>query len=136
MPEKLIVLQAFGTPQEAELVRALLESHGIAAFVADENIARLTHAVPFGGVRVHVGEDDLEEARRIVQEALESQEAAPAEEAEEIVNEDACPICGGERAEPIADPVRSVLGGLLLGIGFVLLLAKRRCQICGYVGRW
>jgi hypothetical protein len=135
MSDRLIVLQGFGTYQEAELVRSLLESHGIAAFLTDENIARLTHATPFGGVRVHVGEDDLEEARRIVQEALASQELVP-EETEETVNEDGCPICGGLRAEPVTDPMRSVLGVLLLGIGFVLLLAKRRCQICGYVGRW
>ncbi|MEX2304422.1 MAG: DUF2007 domain-containing protein [Bryobacterales bacterium] len=132
MSDRLIVLQGYNNLQEAELVRALLESHGIAAFLTDQNIARLTRAVPFGGVRVHVGEDDLEEARGIVQEALENQEAAP----EETVNEDGCPICGGQRSEPADDPVRSRLGVLLLGIPFLLLLAKRRCQGCGYVGRW
>lgn len=154
MSGRLITLHSFGTPQEAELVRALLESYGITAFVTDDNIARLTYTTPFGGVKVQVSEDDLDEAREILQNALlESETAADdrvavlsdefSEETQpdsdmavdDAVAEPSCPICGGQRSQPVADPMRSVLGVLLLGMPFLVWRGKRRCDICGNVWR-
>jgi hypothetical protein len=154
MSDRLIVLQGFGNPQEAELVRALLESHGIAVFLTDQNIARLGHATPFGGVRVQVGEDDLDEARKILQDTL-SEAATAVEETlpeppgeiledtladsemavEETLAEPSCPICGGLRSESVSDPVRLLFGVLLAGIPLLVWPRKRRCQICGNVWR-
>lgn len=152
MSDRLIVLQAYGNPQEAEFARGLLESHGIDVFLADEHVARMGTYMPIGGVKLQVREDDLNEAREILQGALsgslmadedilaeasgEIWEETPLDSdttAEESPAEPACPICGGQRSESVVDPARSLLGVLLFGIPFLIWRGKRRCQICGNV---
>lgn len=64
---------------EADLVRGLLESHGIASFVADSNVARLislySHAL--GGIRVRVSAADREAAELVLQSTLGVRDRAP-----------------------------------------------------------
>lgn len=62
------VLAAFSKPEEAHLLRAHLEGHGIAAFVRDEHTITqdwgLSNAL--GGVRVEVAEEDFDAACALV----------------------------------------------------------------------
>ena len=131
MPEKLTTLRAYGNPNEAELVRGLLEAHGIAVFLADENVVRMGTHMPVGGVKLQVPESELRDAQQILEETLS--ESTPA--ADETVGEHSCPICGGNRSEPHADPGRFLFGLMLLGIPFLIQGRKRKCQICGNVWR-
>ena len=48
-------------PAEAELLRSLLEEHGIDAFVLDDSFG--------GAIRLQVASDQAEEARKIIEEA-------------------------------------------------------------------
>ncbi len=52
---------------EALLLRSLLDDCGIASFVPDE--LSVTYRGQTGGIRLQVAEEDLEEAKRILEEA-------------------------------------------------------------------
>jgi hypothetical protein len=73
----------------------------------------------------------LLDAREILEEALSENAPAP----DEIASEHFCPICGGDRSEPHADPGRFLFGLMLLGIPWLFAGRKRKCQICGNVWR-
>ncbi|HEU5078313.1 MAG TPA: DUF2007 domain-containing protein [Opitutaceae bacterium] len=59
---------SFGSPMEAQMLRARLEGSGIAAFLRDENMVTLdwlaSNAV--GGVKVDVPDDDYEKAMELL----------------------------------------------------------------------
>ena len=57
------------TLEEADCLRALLEAHGIPAFIPDENAASVVphHLVTRSGVRLQVAEKDEDEARLLVE---------------------------------------------------------------------
>jgi hypothetical protein len=63
--EELETVETFSSPWEAQLAKAALESEGIEAVIADENLLRLYSALSnvIGGVRVRVRPGDLERAR-------------------------------------------------------------------------
>ncbi len=66
--EELETVATFNSPWEAQLAKAALESEGIEAVIADENLLRLYSALSnvIGGVRVQVRPDDLERARSVL----------------------------------------------------------------------
>lgn len=69
--EKLVPIFE-GEVMEAEIVRAVLEEHGINAFVDGEVVTSVMHSLvaPSDSVRVEVLEEDVERASACVEEAL------------------------------------------------------------------
>lgn len=61
-------VESFEFPWEAEIVRSLLESEGIQAFVFDAGHVQINWAISnaVGGVRVMVNPQDLEQAEELV----------------------------------------------------------------------
>lgn len=63
--ENPVILDSFPTLQDASIVSGMLEANGIATFVSDRN----NLYVPiFGGVDLYVDADNLEKARRLLEE--------------------------------------------------------------------
>ncbi|HEY0515012.1 MAG TPA: DUF2007 domain-containing protein [Thermoanaerobaculia bacterium] len=91
--EKLITVETFSSPWEAQLARACLEGEGIEAVIADEHFFRLYGALSnsLGGVRLQVRPESAERAaellrnRRPILYVVNEEDAGPArgEEAEE-----------------------------------------------------
>jgi Putative prokaryotic signal transducing protein len=131
MSDSLRTLQSYANLYEAELVRGLLESHGVPVFLADENMARVASDVRLEWVRLQVRESDLPDARQILEMAL----SEAVVEADESLEEHACPVCGGHRSEPHRAALGWLIGLLLLGIPFLVGGRRRKCQICGNVWR-
>ncbi len=66
--EKIIVLRAYDTVVEANLAKTKLDAYGLPCFLTDENFTGmypLRNSV-FPGVRLHIFEDDGDEALRIL----------------------------------------------------------------------
>lgn len=59
----MIKLDVFESPQEANIVKGMLESNGIPAFVQDDNNL---YVPVFNGVSIYVNERDLEKARQLL----------------------------------------------------------------------
>jgi hypothetical protein len=72
--DDLVTAAAFGDWTRAEAFRLDLEAAGIPAFLADENVAGgiFTLAAAVGGIKVLVPKSRLDEARRLFDEALPS----------------------------------------------------------------
>jgi hypothetical protein len=66
--EKLVTVETFSSPWEAQLARACLEAEGIHAIVADEHFFRLYSALTstLGGVRLQVRPEDLDRAAELL----------------------------------------------------------------------
>ena len=83
MNDELVTVAVFLTLAEAELARGFLESQGIAASFADENIARM--GVHFsaltGGVKLQVLAADEEAARELLASVDTERPASPDHEA-------------------------------------------------------
>jgi hypothetical protein len=66
-----IVLRSFSYRAEAEIVRELLASNGIAAFVNSDDCGSVDPALQFGrGAEVLVSADDREAAERLIEESV------------------------------------------------------------------
>jgi len=66
--EKIVIFRAYDTVVEANLARTKLEAHGIPCFLTDEHLTNLypiRNAI-FPGVRLHIFENDYDEARLIL----------------------------------------------------------------------
>ncbi len=71
MSEKIVILKAYSSLPEAEIVKSLLEQNGISAHLADKHfntayggaLGSIT-----GGYRIRVSESDLERAQGIINE--------------------------------------------------------------------
>jgi len=91
--EKLVTLETFSSPWEAQLARACLEAEGIEAVVADEHFFRLYGALSntLGGVRLQVRPESAGRAAELLRNrrplfyVVSDEDAGPprAEEAEE-----------------------------------------------------
>lgn len=66
--EKIIVLQAFDTPIQANLAKTKLDAYGIPCFLTDENFVSLypIRNDIFPGVRLYIFEADKERATEIL----------------------------------------------------------------------
>ena len=64
MREEPVVVQAYHTEVEAEIARAVLNAHGIAALVQRQDAAGLLRAVQ--GVQLVVRREDFEVAREVL----------------------------------------------------------------------
>jgi hypothetical protein len=67
-PVKLITVATYWLPYEADIARALLESEGIATFVADEHLIHMNwlYSNAIGGIKIQIAEPDVELAREIL----------------------------------------------------------------------
>jgi hypothetical protein len=94
--ERLVTIETFSSPWQAQLARACLESEGIHAVVADEHFYRLYGALSgtLGGVKLQVRP---EEARRAA-ELLRTRQPIP--EIYLVTEEDARPGTAPEPEEP------------------------------------
>jgi hypothetical protein len=110
---------------EADTICMLLESNGIKTFVPDQGTVTVqpfySHAI--GGIRVQVDENDLEEARRILESQSLSQDTGLFP----------CPECNSDSTEYQEFSRRFAFLSLLL-LGIPLLLRKRKhiCHTCGH----
>jgi hypothetical protein len=66
MKEKLITLATFSYPEQAYLVKTMLDAEGIWSMVADE--AARTYALTSSGVRLLVRESDAQKAAQVIKE--------------------------------------------------------------------
>ena len=65
--DQFVTIRQFGDMAEALLAKGCLESAGIAAFLADANIARLEWPLS-RGVRLQVNADDAEAATTLLEQ--------------------------------------------------------------------
>lgn len=125
--EKLVVVAAYSTPHEANLVKSKLEANDIPAFIADEYTIGMNwlYSNALGGVKVQVPESMVEQALEILQgeETLKNQ-------GEQEVS---CPKCSSIDTEDYLDKRGSFLTWILLGLPLLLPAEKRRCNSCGNV---
>lgn len=64
---RLVTLETFSSPWEAQLVRAALEAEGIHAVIADEHFYRLYNPLTsLSGVRLQVRPEDREQAEELL----------------------------------------------------------------------
>jgi len=128
--EKIIILQSFDNPVEANIVRAKLESFEIPCFLTDEHFTGLNpNFNPMtGGVKLRVFEKDVERALAILQE----ENFILVEDESDIV----CPTCnsadvtyGKKRGS------RFIITALLISVVFMIYpfrgLKTYRCNQCG-----
>jgi hypothetical protein len=66
--ERLVTIETFSSPWQAQLARACLESEGIHAVVADEHFYRLYGALPgtMGGVKLQVRREEAQRASELL----------------------------------------------------------------------
>lgn len=118
---------------EAEIARGLLESEGISATLADENIVRLdwSHALAVGGVRLRVPFESVAAAR----EVLDRQARGEYEEALELEHElppAVCRHCGSRAFHPVHS--WCWIAGLIVSFGLATIFPPPRkglrCSQC------
>lgn len=129
MTENLVTIASYSTPYEANMVKSLLESAGIPAFVADEYTIGMNwlYSNALGGVKVQVPESLATEAQTIL-----ASEVEPFATCESGV--DACPKCGCKDTEDYLDKRNSFLTWVLLGLPLLLPTKMKRCKHCNH--RW
>lgn len=59
---------------EVEIVKARLQSHGIKAFILDQNLTYTVGPTILGGFRLQVKREDLIKAKQILENSLENEE--------------------------------------------------------------
>jgi len=126
----LIVIARHREPQAAHLTRALLESAGIPARVADEHLvgANWLYSDLVGGVKVLVPADLASDAQAILDG--QPSELAPDDEDRSEQPRAACPYCG-EPAVSLASADRQVRAfGMLAGVPVTIGRFRMRCTTC------
>lgn len=75
----MITIAKFFKSEDAHLFRSFLESQGIEAYIFDEHISQLFwhQTLAFGGIRVTVAAEDVEQAEELYVEYNESMKTAP-----------------------------------------------------------
>jgi len=68
MQPKTIILKSYDNPALANLEKEILNQEGISCFLSDENVVQLypMFSSPFGGIKLHIFEEDEEKAERIL----------------------------------------------------------------------
>lgn len=131
-----VTVARYFDPSEAHVVRALLESAGLMATVADDHhvTANYPLSTALGGVRVQVPADEVEAASELIA-AYASGELERELEAETGALQESCPACGGHRLTgrvPVADKVFAVTVFLLGTATFPSRDRIGECTDCGH----
>jgi len=133
----LVTVGRFRDPIQAQLRKALLESAGIPAFVADEHVisTQWLYSTAVGGTRLQVPAQYQEVARELLSDSGASSLASVAESDLPAGDGDACPACGSSSVRP-SHTKRSALALSLL-VQLPLFLWRRRwiCGQCGHAWR-
>ena len=121
----MTTIASFSKPEEAHLLRLRLEAGGVAAYIQDENMIQLDwmYSNAIGGVKVQIAEEDIDDAREILNEQpidSSAPETPP------------CPFCLSENIQDYELPRRTSYLSFLL-LGFPLLLSRNnfKCSDCG-----
>lgn len=134
--ENLQTVATFTSPWEAQLAKAALESEGIEATIADENLIRLYWAISnaIGGVKVQVRQDDLERARDLLANLEPLSELYLVTDDDEASRR--CPECRSENVEFERWSRRGFVGSwILLGVPVPIPTRRWRCRNCGFAWR-
>lgn len=127
----LVTIATFRDLPEALLAKGKLDSVGIPAFLADDNLVRTdwfwSNAI--GGVKLQVGEADAEEALEILGEGIP--ESLPAEE-KVTFRQPKCPRCGSLDVR-YDSPSHGLRLALLWFLPIPTPAGKKRwmCESCG-----
>jgi len=91
--DKIVVYKTFTDPNNAHIVKGLLDSYGIECFLSDENIVTLNamYSSAVGGVKLNVFEKDLNRISAILESENVTEEETTESEKEE--SKITCPIC-------------------------------------------
>ena len=125
----LVTIGRYSFPYEAHIARALLESEGIPAFVADEHTINMQwlYSDAMGGVRLQVSKDFAAKAIELLQESRE----------ETLVetmgaDEPCCPHCGSTDTEYYQFGRRwAFLTFLVINFPFFPVKSGFKCRQCG-----
>lgn len=132
----MITVARYFEPSEAHIIRALLESAGLTATVADDHhvTANYPLSTALGGVRVQVPHESVEEARELVA-AYASGELQRELEAQLGEAPEACPECGAHGVTgqvPVSAKLLAVAVFVLGSATFPSRDTLRKCDSCGH----
>ncbi|MEE8574740.1 MAG: DUF2007 domain-containing protein [Thermodesulfobacteriota bacterium] len=134
MSGNLITVQSYSTPLDAHMAKSRLDAAGIYAVIVDEHTVTmnwlLSNAV--GGVKVKVLEEDLQDARLVLE--LNSLDEPEASEVHECWG--ACPICSSLDVEYFTDKRGPFLSWLFLGFLAFPAGKKLKCNGCGHIWKY
>lgn len=134
--EDLRTVATFTSPWEAQLARAALESEGIEAMIADENLIRLYWALSnaIGGVKVQVRPEDLDRARELLASCQPLPEIYLVREDDEASVR--CPDCRSENVEFERWSRLGFIGSwVLFGVPVPIPTRRWVCRKCGLAWR-
>lgn len=119
-----VTIDRFFHPTDAHIAAGKLESEGIPVFLLGINHASanwiLTNAL--GGIRLQVPADHAEDARRLLAELAEPNDAGESE----------CPECGGADTTAMSNSRKfAFLAVHLFSIPLPWQTNRRHCQSCG-----
>jgi hypothetical protein len=91
--DKIVVYKTFTDPNNAHIVKGLLDSYGIECFLSDENMVTLNamYSSAIGGVKLNVFEKDIYRISAILESENVTEEEITESEKEE--SKITCPIC-------------------------------------------
>ena len=129
---RLVTVQSYRDFAEAYAGRSLLESAGISAWIADENLVRMDwfYSNLVGGMRLRVAESDEAAAREILEDAVPP--AIPYD-GEDVFLQPICPKCGSGEVTlgNGTESGRSFVALYVLAIPVPPRDAAWHCEACG-----
>jgi hypothetical protein len=131
---ELVTVRRYRDLSEAIVARSLLESAGIAAWIRDENIARMEwqYSNLLGGIRLQVGVGDADAATEVLNQPIP--EVIPFDEKEEFVQPQ-CPRCGSINISFLGTDRGAALASVtLLALPLPTGGESWTCALCG--ARW
>ncbi len=130
MPDSLVTIATYPTPQQGHLAKGLLEAHDIPAAVLDEHIARMVgpYSGNIEGVRLQVRASDVPDALELL-DIVDGDE--PLDDAAKgngnPAQADICPLCGNPKPG-WAEQLRSCIAAV-----FAALARHQTCSACGTI---
>lgn len=131
--ERLVTVNAFIMPYEADIVRSLLESEDIPVFLMDYHTIYIKwfYSIALGGIKVQVLKRDFELANEIIHGALTEGRQQTSQ-----FSEGACPHCNSVKTSSVILGRRwAVLTWLIVGVPLVWPWTRLRCSNCGNLWR-
>jgi hypothetical protein len=119
--DKIVVYQTFTDPNEAHIVKGLLDSYGIECFLSDENIVTLNalYSNAVGGVKLNVFEKDVDRIESILKSENAPNEAAVSNGKES--GEMSCPKCHSTNVS-YGGSIKRKFGVFEILIAFLLMI--------------
>lgn len=142
MSPELVTVATYPMPYQAHLAKTHLEAEGIPAFIQDEHLNSIDwlYTPALGGIRLQVAQDQLEEARKVLETPidfdLEEMEIVAGPDADALPGRGTptthCPHCGGQGfVETDENALDRFVNALLLGIPYFWFGRPYLCRACG-----